>query len=220
MSGLQYPENDLPNGIIQSFYNNLLEFDTSITDSNLFFVDFTIPSALRDDLYVYIGETTNDWNIGINKTYDIFQSKIRTIITGVDLPDDRLNVKKIQHASSVNGFLPITVNETRDIDTTGLTTSFYDTNLSLNDFIFKPWIRLIARNGNFDSSLNTIITVWFLGKNIDFSRPLLRKKYTFYDCLPIDTQNKDEYIYAADPKLITHKVRWKFNRYDAKLITV
>ena len=71
--GIEYQTNDASNGIIMEFYNRLLEFDTTLSDSNLFYVSYSIPDALTDDLYQAIGETSNDNRIGISKTKEVFQ---------------------------------------------------------------------------------------------------------------------------------------------------
>ena len=225
--GIKYKENDASNGIIIEFYNRLLEFDTTISDSNLFYVSYEIPSALTDELYSVIGEARDDGKIGISKTKEIFQgNKIQALTTGVDLPDDKNSMQVLDHDSKVNGFIPLTVNSGRVYDSTGLFTTFYDTNLSLNDFIFKPWIRLISRNGSFTNELYTNMTVVFLGKGVNSSgifrsqQSVIRKQYNFYDCIPIDTQNKDSYKYASDSRPIDQKIQWKFNRYEATLTNI
>ena len=220
---IEYQTNNASNGIIMEFYNRLLEFDTTLSDSNLFYVSYEIPKDLKDEIYSSMGEAREDGRIGISKTKEIFQgNKIQALTTGVDIPDDKNDMQKIPHDSMVNGYIPITVNSGRTYDSTGLTTTFYDTNLSLNDFIFKPWIRLISRNGCFDNKLYTNITVVFLGRGIhnNTQKSIIRKQYTFYDCIPIDSQNKETYQYAQDPKLIEQRVQWKFNRYEAKLTTL
>lgn len=219
--GIQYQSNDAPVGQIQEFYNRLLEFDTTISDSNMFYVSYDLPSSLNDDLYAFIGESSNDRRVGINKTKEKFQrSNIQALTIGVDIPDDSLSTQVLEHESKSNGYIPITVNSARNLDTTGLTTTFYDTNLSLNDIIFKPWIRLISRYGSFNQDLYTNIQVVFLGRHIKFDSTLIRKMYTFYDCIPVDTQNKDSYKYAADPTVIEQRVKWKFNRYDVVLTNI
>lgn len=225
--GIEYQTNDASNGIIMEFYNRLLEFDTTLSDSNLFYVSYSIPDALTDDLYQAIGETSNDNRIGISKTKEVFQrNKIQALTTGVDIPDDKNSTSVISHNSNVNGFLPITVNNGRIYDSTGLKTSFYDTNLSLNDLIFKPWIRLIARNGCFDNSLYTDVQVVFLGKGINSSglftsqKSIIRKLYTFKDCVPVDTESADRYQYTVDSNLVDQRIQWKFNRYDVVLTNI
>lgn len=222
--GIEYQTNDASNGIIMEFYNRLLEFDTTLSDSNLFYVSYEIPIDLKDEIYSSMGEARDDGRIGISNTKEIFQgNKIQALTTGVDIPDDKNDMQQIGHPSTVNGYIPITVNSGRRYQATGLTTTFYDTNLSLNDFIFKPWIRLISRNGCFDNKLYTNITVVFLGKGINSSglfstqKSIIRKQYNFYDCIPIDSQNKDSYKYDRDSKPIEQRVQWKFNRYEAKL---
>jgi len=221
-----YKQNDA-NGIITEFYTRLLEFDTSLSDSNLFYVSYSIPEALTDELYQFIGETANDGRIGISPTKEIFQrNKIQALTTGVDLPDDKNSVQVIDHESSVNGYLPITVNNGRVYDSTGLKTQFYDTNLSLNDLIFKPWVRLISRNGCFDNSLFTDVQVVFLGKQVNKSgvgatyQSVIRKLYTFKDCIPVDTESADTYKYTIDSNIIDQRVQWKFNRYDVVLTNI
>lgn len=225
--GVQYQENDATNGLVIEFYNRLLEFDTTISDSNLFYVSYEIPAQLTDNLYSALGEGPNDNRVGISRTKEVFQgNKIQALTTGVDLPEDKNVLQPIDHGSRVNGYIPITVNSGRTYDTVGLTTTFYDTNLSLNDFVFKPWIRLIARNGCFTNALYTNITVVFLGKGINSSglfrtqKSIIRKKYVFYDCIPVDSQNKDSYKYAADSRPIEQRIQWKFNRYEATLTNI
>lgn len=225
--GIEYQTNDASNGIIMEFYNRLLEFDTTISDSNLFYVSYEIPIDLKDEIYSSMGEAREDGRIGISNTKEIFQgNKIQALTTGVDLPDDKNDMQLLPHESTVNGYIPITVNKGRTYNSTGLTTTFYDTNLSLNDFIFKPWIRLISRNGCFDNKLYTNVTVVFLGKGINSSglfktqKSIIRKQYNFYDCIPIDSQNTDNYEYANDSKPIKQKIQWKFNRYEAKLTNI
>lgn len=215
--GVKYQSAD-PEGIIQEFYNRLLQFDTTLSDSNLFYVNYTIPPSLVDSRYENIGETPKDGKTGINLTKGPFSSKVLQSLTiGVDLPQDALRMHVLEHGSRVNGFLPITVNSDRMYESTGLTTTFYDTNLGLNDLVIKPWIRLIAREGLFTNALTSTIKVMFLGKDVKFDGNVVRKMYTFYDCAPVASENKDQYIYKGDPSLIEHRIRWKFNRYDAVL---
>lgn len=212
---VQYQKSGLNNGFILDFYAKLLEYDTTLSDSNMFYVQYDIPFALSEDFYRTMGETGNDGNLPINTVRNNFDGEtLRTLTIGVDLPDDKNNMTALDHDSKVNGFVPITVNSGRSYESTGLTTSFYDTNLSLNDFIFKPWIRLISRYGSFNDFLYTNITVIFLGRKSDVETSIIRKQYNFMDCIPIDTQNKDSYKYDRDPKVIEQRVQWKFNRYD------
>jgi len=206
------------NGLIDEFYQRLQNFDTTLSDSNLFFVEFSIPSFLSDEYYKVIGETPNDNKIGITTVKNTFNSSIiQSITNGVEIPEDSVQMDILPDNSTVNGFLPITVNKSRKIDTTGLRTTFFDTNLSLNDFIFKPWIRIIAREGCFYNFLYTNITVIFLGRKHNRDNTVIRKKYTFYDCVPVDTENKDTYIYREIPTVVEQRIRWKFNRYDVQL---
>ena len=174
-----------------------------------------------------MGEAREDGRIGISNTKEIFQgNKIQALTTGVDLPDDKNDMQLIPHDSTVNGYIPITVNRGRTYNSTGLTTTFYDTNLSLNDFIFKPWIRLISRNGCFDNKLYTNVTVVFLGKGINSSgllktqKSIIRKLYTFKDCVPVDTESADRYQYTVDSNLVDQRIQWKFNRYDVVLTNI
>ena len=218
-----YPvENEVK--LIQDFYQRLLEFDTNISDSNLFYVNYQIPTSVLDNLesfYQNIGETQNDRNIGIGHTFRVFNdNKMRAITVGVDLPKDDVSTKILNDTTKHNGYIPITVTDGRNYGSNELKTTFYDTNLSLNDLLFKPWIRYTAREGFFTPFGLTNINVVFLGKSPDFSKPLIRKVYTFYDCAPIDTENKDEYNYDENSSVIKQRVKWKFNRYDVRLANI
>ena len=206
------------NGLIDEFYQRLQNFDTTLSDSNLFFVQYVLPGFLSDNYYKYIGESPNDGRTGITTVKNTFNSTIlQSITNSVDIPDDSHKMQRIPDNSYVNGFLPITTSSSREIDTTGLKIGFFDTNLSLNDLVFKPWIRLVAREGCFTNFLYTNINVIFLGRKHNRDNTVVRKKYTFYDCVPFDSENKDVAKYKESPSVIEHRVRFKFNRYDIQL---
>lgn len=219
----QYPiENEV--SIIQDFYQRLLEFDTNLSDSNLFYVSYQIPPTLSQFIETFhseLGETPNDANIGIGHTFRVFNDdKLRSLTVGVDLPKDDVSTKILNDTTKHNGFLPITVTDGRNYGSNEFKTTFYDTNLSLSDLIFKPWIRTVAREGLFDARLFTDLNVVFLGKSPNFKKPLIRKVYTFYDCVPIDTESKDDYNYEENSSAKKQRVKWKFNRYDVRLANI
>jgi hypothetical protein len=223
--GIKYIDSDVY-GLAMKFFDDLQSFDTSLPDSNLFYVLFSLPKDLTDNLYRTIGETPKDKDIRLDETTKIFdENKIQALTIGVDIPNEANQAKIIPHSSSSNGFLPIAVNGDRVYNNTNLQTTFYDSNLSLSDLIFKPWIKLINRNGSFDNKLYTDVYIVFLGRNnsssnggfanfFSSSNPSIRKMYKFYDCIPIDSLAGDNYQYESNPRILSQRIQWKFNRHD------
>ena len=215
-----------------NFFDVLHRVETAIPVNNLFVVKFDIPDSISDQIHGQLGESAADDKTNIDVAADLFKNSTLSensgfiVCNGVKVIAENSEVEKL--GDQINGYLPITVNARRNFDASGLSLQFMETVISVADFIFKPWTKLVAREGGFsDSNLHTNIDVLHLERTASnasfnfFSRnsyPKIRKQHTFYNCLPYSVQD-DIVTYQDTPGLINREVQFHFDRYDIKLPT-
>lgn len=230
---IELSELDLQNGggLTGNFFQLLQELETTIPIPNLFIVKFEIPPAISDELHGTLGETPNDGNTNIDAVANLFKSaKIKdntgfAVCNGINVNTETISVDKA--GNQINGYLPISYNKNRDFDPTDLSTQFMENVISVADFIFKPWVKLVARNGGFsDTDLHTDLTILYLERSSESGffnfftntgSPYIRKEYNFYNCLPYSVAAEGIQTYADTPSLINKEIKWTFDRYDIKL---
>lgn len=213
-----------------NFFELLQKIETSIPLLDLFVVKFDIPNLLSEEFHNTLGEYPASYNTNINKVIELFgdatisQNAGFALCHGVKTPGEKNSTKKL--GNEINGYLPLSVIEKREYGFNTLTIDVIETVVSFTDFVFKPWIRLLSRYGNFsDNPLNTNIEVLhlerspssssffnFLGNN----KPSIRKHYTFYNCVPTDVDGETN-LYGNNAGIIKKAVAWKFERYTIKL---
>lgn len=95
---------------------------------------------------------------------------------------------------------------------------FLETNHSFTDYFIRPWIGivnhygLVARENEFD--IKSRIIVLQLGKTRQCAPNVIRKKYTFYDAVPISVEN-DELGYSPDTAGgIIKNTSWTYRHYS------
>lgn len=214
-----------------NFFDILQKVETSIPVPNLFLVKFDIPASITDQIHGALGESPQDGNTNIDNVVNLFSSDILSkntgfvVCNGINTNTEKIQVNKA--GNQKNGYLPISYNEQRDFDPTDLSLQFIETVISTADFIFKPWIKMVAREGGFsDSGLHTNIDILYLERHNDsgffnfFSNtgnPLIRKHYTFYNCLPYNVDAEGIQTYSDTPGVVNKKVDFTFDRYDVKL---
>ena len=166
---IELSELDLQNGgtLTGNFYQLLNEVETTLPIPNLFIVKFDIPAVISDEVHDNLGESPNDGKTNINVAANLFKdSKISTntgfaLCNGIDANTETITVEKV--GNEVNGYLPLSFNKNRDFNPTDLGLQFIESVISVSDFIFKPWIRMVARNGGFsDSNLHTDLEILYL----------------------------------------------------------
>lgn len=216
-----------------NFFDLLQKVETAIPVPNLFLAKFDIPSVITDQIHDTLGESPQDGKTNINRVVDLFGSDVLSknagfaVCNGINTNTEKIQVNKV--GSQKNGYLPISYNEQRDFDPTDLSLQFMETVISVADFIFKPWIRMVAREGGFsDNNLHTDIEILYLERHNDsgffnfFSNtgaPMIRKHYTFYNCLPYNVDAEGIQTYTDTPQVVNKKVDFHFDRYDVKLPT-
>ena len=230
---IELSELDLQNGgsLTGNFFQLLNQLETTIPIPNLFIVKFDIPSAISDEVHDTLGESPSDGKTNINAAANLFKdAKISTntgfaVCNGINVNTETIAVDKV--GNQVNGYLPISFNKNREFNPTDLSTQFIENVVSVADFIFKPWVRMVARNGGFsDTNLHTNLEILYLERSSKsgffnfFSNtgtPSIRKVYTFYNCLPYNVAAEGIQTYADEPSLINKEIKWTFDRYDIKL---
>jgi hypothetical protein len=103
-----------------------------------------------------------------------------------------------------------------DFTSRQMTIGFRETAHSFADFIIRPWVILASHLGRIadrNSEIKTNITVFSYGKSYSGSnKPVIRKKYTYYGCIP-SSVNQLDLKYSEDSSIITYSTGWYFDRY-------
>lgn len=120
-------------------------------------------------------------------------------------------------AGTNNGFLksPIITNRNPDGN---LEIDFLETNHSFTDYFIRPWTLLTGYYGlvsrPLESDIKSRITVLQLGKTFQCSNTVIRKRYTFYDAVPVSVEN-DNLGYSTDTSGgIKKHSTWVFRNYS------
>jgi len=216
-----------------NFFGLLQRLETSLPIPNLFVVEFDIPERINDLEEWYTGDTYLYNNVDVAREVftdpSVYKNKGFALCNGIDVNTEKNSINQLGPTGTkgVNGFLPISVHGSRDFDATDLGVQFIESVVSVADFIFKPWIRFAARYGGFsDTNLHTDLNIYYLERNntgrfVDVNdstiQPLIRKQYTFYNCIPISVDAEGKQAYDDEPSLVNKLVKWKFDKYDIKL---
>lgn len=221
-------------GINGNFYNLLQRLETSIPIQSLFVVKFDIPPILSEKLHNKLGEYSTSDATNIDKVIELFNDPSVSqkfgfaLCHGIKIPGEKNITEK--KGNEVNGYLPLSVVKSRNFEYDGVSIDVLESVVSLTDFVFKPWIRLCSRYGNFsDTPLSTNIEAICLERSttngsfnfFESNKPLIRKQYTFYNCIPTGVTEGKTLLYGDGENSISkHGVTWKFERYRIKLPTI
>lgn len=208
------------------FYSLLQSFETYPASQNFFLVQIEkIPQNLLT--------TGNLKSLGVQRTYgnidktkEVFKKYLEGyfyLATGVDLTAEKTNVSS--QGITKNGLLPVgPFMDSREYPDTDLDIQFQETNVSFVDHIIRPWIQLYATYGNFaDNDLTSNVTIYFLSKETVSSRsffatstakPIVRKTYKYYDCIPYNIQSANVAEYTGDSQIGSIATTWRFSKYD------
>ena len=218
----------------ESFFDLLKNFSTFPASQNLFLVKIDrLPTALTDENQRALGVTPGIEPMGINASRSVYERYITSneymyLCTGVDLTTDKLAVSN--KGNLINGYLPLgPFVDNRDYPDADLDIQFSETNISFVDTIIRPWIQLYSVHGNFDDlDLTTTITIYFIAKEQLTSRktfktmlfgssggaPVVRKKYTYRDCIPFNIVSANVAQYEEDTTIGSIATKWRFSTYD------
>jgi hypothetical protein len=231
--GVTLPSLDKRN-LRESFFELLKDFSTFPASQNLFLVKIDkLPKQLTDENQRNLGITPGIQPLGINRSKSVYERYIKGseymyLATGVDLTTEGLNVSN--KGNLINGYLPVgPFVDSRDYPDTDLQIQFSETNISFVDTIIRPWVQLYSIYGNFDDvDLTTDITIYFIAKEQLTTRktfksilfgssggsPVIRKYYTYKDCIPFNILSANVAEYSGDTKIGSIGTKWRFSTYD------
>lgn len=146
------------------------------------------------------------------------------LIHGIELPT--IGVQANRAAPLMGGYYGGLVADTVD-EQNVINMEFRETHSSYIDFIFRPWVEMVAKNGfiarppDDPRNVKCDMTVVKLGKAGPGTDPVKRKVWRFYNCSPIMLANHrlthDGTWSAPDMYINT---TWTYSHYDIKDIRI
>jgi len=234
--GVSLPSSDV-NNLRETFYEILQDFSTFPAAQNFFLVSIdNLPQALTDESIKKLGMRPFNTNPGIDTNKKIHgkyfgkSGGYMFLATGVDTTTEHNSVQN--RGRTINGILPTgPYMESHDFPDNDLDVQFYETNISVIDGIFRPWIQLYGVYGNIDNPvLTTNIDIYFLSRQSITSRktsfksilfgapgsgsPVVRKIYKYKDCIPYQINDAGVNEYNGDTDIGSIAVKWRFSRYE------
>lgn len=236
---VKLPPSDAKN-LRGSFYELLQDFSTFPAAQNFFLVTIDrLPKKLNDAEIKKLGLRPYNTKMGVDKNKKVYEKYVGEgagymfLATGVDTTSEDNNVNS--KGKTVNGLLPTGpyMENTRYPDN-DLGVQFYETNISVIDGIFRPWIQLYSVYGNIDNPVLTAnIDIYFLSKqqitsrktsfksilfgNPGSSSPVIRKIYKYKDCIPFQINDAGVQEYTGDMNTGSLEVKWRFSRYEVQI---
>lgn len=133
---------------------------------------------------------------------------------GVVLPGEQFNTDTVTINNNM-GFLPGLISGNRDAPTE-LTVQFRETNASLPDMVFRPWIELTSHMGlvarkEDSKNIKTNMRVIQLAKTGPSNDLIRRKTWSFYNCVPVGIDGAELTYDENEIKL--YNVRWRYTHY-------
>lgn len=203
----------------QKFYQSLTETSNSLALSQLWLLK--IPGDVVRSIDSLLSKNFNSYE-GFTSTWDIFSDSSRTLNTrwfigdtyymlarAVTFPGDSISVS---HAGpEQSGFLAGSYTEGRaKLNTVNIV--LLETNQSIADLFFRPWLIMVGYKSLKDFSLRMNIELDCFQKD-GVDKPIkLRKTIRLQDAAPI-TVDQEEFNYSAD-KLIDRTVELVYKRYN------
>ena len=236
---VKLPPSDAKN-LRGSFYELLQDFSTFPAAQNFFLVTIDrLPKKLNDAEIKKLGLRPYNTKMGVDKNKKVYEKYVGEgagymfLATGVDTTSEDNNVNS--KGKTINGLLPTGpyMENTRYPDN-DLGVQFYETNISVIDGIFRPWIQLYSVYGNIDNPVLTAnIDIYFLSKqqitsrktsfksilfgNPGSSSPVIRKIYKYKDCIPFQINDAGVQEYNGDMATGSLEVKWRFSRYEVQI---
>lgn len=129
-----------------------------------------------------------DVNEALNATWtEQTQDVIGCIFAqGVSIPGEDITIERAGITEgSKNGFINAPIVNGR-ADFTPLQISFLETNRSFADGVMRPWSVVVGHQGLIaqENSIKANIHIYQLAKNGEESTNIIRKAWTFFDCVP------------------------------------
>lgn len=156
-----------------------------------------------------------DTSEAINNTWtDQTQDIIGCIFAqGVTLPGEELMIERAGITEgSKNGYINAPIANGRS-DFMPLQISFLETNRSFADGVLRPWNILVSHQGLIaqSSSIKANIHVYQLAKNGEENTNIIRKAWTFFDCVP--TQITSEELTYSPNDFGKRQIYFTYNYY-------
>lgn len=198
----------------EKFYNSLINTTNSLALNQLWLVRFdpnqllSILSYINKNLQGFEG---NKWefNKGALRSLEDswFAGNYYLMAQGVNFPGDGISVSR--QGLNMSGTLRGPVMENRN-ELPIVTVTFLETNQSITDFFFRPWIIMAGHRGLKDPKLRID------GELVCFQKGglgalVLNKTFSLNRMIPINT-NDEEYNYSGS-KVIMRPVQFVYNRY-------
>lgn len=219
----------------QSFFELLQDFATFPAATNYFLVNIrNYPAAVTEDSINELGIRPYNNNIGLNKNKEVFKKFFdgyMFLSTGVNLTSETNRVGN-RKAGGAPGFLPVgPFMDEKEYPDNDLDIQFQETNISIIDGLFRPWIQMYSVYGNMENPvLTTDVDVYFISKQQVSTRkssfssillgnpgddsPVVRKIYKYKDCIPYNIKTANVAEYNGDIDIGSVTVTWRFSRYD------
>lgn len=220
---------DMQNRSIQFYANTMKDFSFALPHSAKWavFVEPHDQSHLMGEInnlskYEPWKDRDKDWNFGVKAdrlTSPDAQETIGCIFAlGVTQAGHSVGVSHMGGAGGVNnGFIKTPISQGR-ADNQTLELIVKETNSSYTDFVLRPWSILTSHLGFHarpkGQSIKCDITIFEMNESFAKNRPVIRKVFKYYDCLPIDI-NTENLNYEAD-KVIQRQIQFTYNHYTVQ----
>ena len=137
---------------------------------------------------------------------------------GVNIPGETYSTGYAEIPGQ-RGFVPTIYSDARQAPQE-LTIEFRETNTSFVDMLIRPWLilashyGLVARPPDDPRNIKANIHVYLLTKYLPKHNPILRKHFTFFDCVPTRVGNS-ELTYDRD-EMDIRDVTWSYRYYKVE----
>ncbi len=203
-------------GYYEAFYNSFLTKANSLPINSLWIVFIeSIPGVTIQQTIKRYEKNFNFKDQTITKMFETGKrdaTRVKGILfaQGVIHPGESFEVTRVGIKNT--GLIQGLIGQGR----TGFPTfdvSFLENNLSMVDYVLRPWTVAVAHDSLKNQNLKTNIYVWHLSKmgpNVEFSK---RKVFLYKNCCPISIDSQ-EYNYSGSDVNVKRTVKFAFNHYE------
>jgi hypothetical protein len=207
------------------FLQQLSTWDATLPNRFLWLVSFdSIPQTLKNDDILDWEKSSGSFREAISSLTKEQYMKTQGCIfaQGVNIPGEQY-ATGYADVTSHRGFVPTVYGDGRQAPQE-MTIEFRETNTSFVDMLIRPWLILASHYGlvardpededDAKKNIKTNIHIYQLTKYLPDHNPILRKEFTFFDCVPTRVGNS-ELTYDRDAMDI-RDVTWSYRYYKVE----
>lgn len=219
------------------FIKNLTALQSKPAGSELFYVTFQIPDdiksgAIFDNREVDVtpkspfGGFFSNFFGGLaksSKNAALLTESLQTrewlgcyFCSAITTPAEGLSVTTTEQVAGSKHLAPFLYTDGRKFEhMTQLTTRMMETNMSIIDIIYRPWLLAVAHEGLTDFRVKCNIVVYQFANYVSGEPPILRKTTTYYGAFPMEISQL-ELQRASQNSVQEYQIVWGFHRYEVE----